>query len=97
MHRSRAHDPTSACPPAHRCATLSRVAAPDASPSLTDLLAEPPPASVLALPAESQQRLAALLVGAREREKQQGDAAVERAIKGVPLPVRGVVRKALVG
>ncbi len=73
------------------------MSAPDAVPSLTDLLADPPPASVLALPEESRQRLAALLVAARERQQQQGDESVERALKGVPLPVRGLVRKALVG
>ena len=73
------------------------VAAPDALPSLTDLLDDEPPASVLALPEESQRRLAELLVAAREEQQRQGDEAVERAVRGVPLPVRGIVRKALVG
>ena len=68
-----------------------------AVPSLTELLPDAPPPSVLALPEPSQRRLAELLVAARARQQQQGDESVERALKGVPLPVRGLVRKALVG
>ncbi len=68
-----------------------------AVPSLTELLHDAPPPSVAALPEPSQRRLAELLVAARARQQQQGDESVERALKGVPLPVRGLVRKALVG
>ncbi len=73
------------------------MAAPDAPPSLTDLLDDEPPAGVLALPEESQRRLAELVVAAREHQQRHSDQAVERALRGVPLPVRGIVRKALVG
>lgn len=60
------------------------------------LKAEPPP-TVAALPAEVQASLAKGIESARRRQSDIIDEAVVVALKGVPLPVRGIVRKALLG
>ena len=62
---------------------------------LADVLGAPPPASVAALSDVVLDRLAAQVVRARSNQKALGDEAVETALKGVPLPVRGIVKKAL--
>lgn len=69
---------------------------PEQSPLQRALRADPP-AGVAALPAEVQDRLADLVDEARRRQARLMTEAVETAIKGVPLPVRGVVKKALLG
>ncbi|MBD8871190.1 hypothetical protein [Nocardioides donggukensis] len=62
---------------------------------LTDLLGPDVPASVLALAPERRDRLASLVRAARAREDAEMAEATGAALKGVPLPLRGAVRKAL--
>jgi hypothetical protein len=68
-----------------------------ASRSLADALGEEPPAAVNALPAEVLSRLADQVEDARQRQAAAMETGVKKALKGVPLPLRGVVRKALLG
>ena len=65
--------------------------------SLADALGEEPPAAVSALPEDAQARLAHQIEEARGRQAAEMDATVLAALKGVPLPFRGMVRKALLG
>lgn len=64
---------------------------------LADALGEEPPPSVNALPAEVRTRLAVQIEDARRRQAAAIDKSVNAALKAVPLPFRGVVRKALLG
>lgn len=64
---------------------------------LTTLLGAEPPAAVRRLPEEVRARLARQLAEAKQREQRDIEAAVKTAVNGVPLPVRGIVRKALLG
>lgn len=64
---------------------------------LEDVLGCPPPPAVAALPPEVRNRLAEQVRSAKQRQREEVDAAVERALHGVPLPVRGVVKKAISG
>lgn len=64
---------------------------------LADTLGDEPPAAVSALPAAVLTRLATQIEDARRRQAAAMDSAVKSALKGVPLPFRGVVRKALLG
>jgi hypothetical protein len=67
------------------------------SGTLADILGEEPPAAVNALPAEVLTRLAGQIEDASSRQAAAMEAGVKQALKGVPLPLRGVVRKALLG
>lgn len=62
---------------------------------LEEALGATPPASVLALPDALRDRLAEQVARARAQQRELTAQAVDRALAGVPLPVRGVVRKAL--
>jgi hypothetical protein len=62
---------------------------------LTEALGAEPPATVLALPDATLTALAEHLVAARQATAALNKQSVETALRGVPLPVRGVVRKAL--
>jgi hypothetical protein len=62
---------------------------------LTEVLRAEPPSAVKALPEEELAALAAQVVAARRANAELNTQAVETALRGVPLPVRGVVRKAL--
>lgn len=64
---------------------------------LAAVLGATPPESVQALPADVRARLAEQVRDGRRRQAKLTEEAVERAITGVPLPVRSVIRKALVG
>lgn len=66
-----------------------------ATDPLREALGAEPPASVAALPAAVRQRLAEQVTAAKRRHHEEVEAAVDRALHGVPLPVRGAVRKAL--
>lgn len=63
--------------------------------ALTDALGEPPPASVAALPDAVRDRLARQLLARRETLLAEGRAATDHALRHVPLPVRGLVRRTL--
>jgi len=65
--------------------------------TLAAVLGAEPPAAVAALPAEVSARLAAQIEEASARQAAAMEAGVKTALKGVPLPLRGVVRKALLG
>lgn len=65
--------------------------------TLAETLGEEPPAAVSALPGEVQARLAGQIEDASRRQAAAMEAGVKTALKGVPLPLRGVVRKALLG
>lgn len=67
----------------------------DSLTSLTELLGQAPPSSVAGLPDDVLARLAEQITTARRRQKQVVEQAVQTAVTGVPLPVRGIVRKAL--
>ncbi|WP_370248899.1 hypothetical protein [Nocardioides sp.] len=64
---------------------------------LAAVLGTTPPESVQALPDDVRQRLADQVRAGRRRQARLTEEAVDRAITGVPLPVRSVIRKALVG
>jgi hypothetical protein len=64
---------------------------------LRDLLGADPPASVLALDADARAALAALLRDARARETRALEESFAATLKHVPFPVRGVVKKVLLG
>ena len=72
-------------------------AAERAGKSLAELLGEEPPASIAALSEADRGALAAVI--AEARRKQAGDLqdAFGEALRHVPFPVRGIVRKVLLG
>lgn len=65
--------------------------------ALRALLGPGVPDELAALPAAVQERLAEQVDAARLTEEQHGREAIDAALSGVPLPVRGLVRKALGG
>ena len=68
-----------------------------AARALAEALGEEPPAAVGALPDEVLTRLAGQIEDASLRQAAAMEAGVKTALKGVPLPLRGAVRKALLG
>jgi hypothetical protein len=64
---------------------------------LRSLLGAEPPASVLALDAEARAALADLLEDARQRQSRALQDSFAATLKHVPFPVRGVVKKVLLG
>ncbi|MGI8679964.1 MAG: hypothetical protein ACR2LX_15035 [Jatrophihabitans sp.] len=68
---------------------------PETSDPLAAALRSEPPAAIAALPEDVRTRLAEQIRSARHRQATVVDDAVRTAVKGVPLPVRGIVRKAL--
>jgi len=69
---------------------------PSTSPLAELLGAELPPA-VAELPAEFHAELAEFLVAARQSQNNALESSVNSALKAVPLPLRGVVKKVLLG
>ena len=68
-----------------------------AATELADLLGAPSPASVAALPPDVQADLAAVLADARRTQAAGLQQAFQEALRHVPFPVRGVVKKVLLG
>jgi hypothetical protein len=68
-----------------------------ASGELAEVLGAELPATVAALPAKVLVRLAEQVDTARRHQAEVMAESVRKAIEGVPFPVRGVVRKALLG
>lgn len=64
---------------------------------LRTLLCAEPPASILALPEASRAELAELLAAARRQQAADLKAAFSASLKHVPFPVRGIVKKVLLG
>jgi hypothetical protein len=69
----------------------------DPDERLRDLLGAAPPASVTALAAGARSALADLLEDSRRRQTQSLEDAFTAALKQVPFPVRGIVKKVLLG
>ena len=65
--------------------------------SLAETLAADLPASVAELPRPVSDRLAEQVRAARERQVVLVEESVQAALQGVPLAVRGVVKKAVLG
>ena len=66
-----------------------------AAADLARALRDTPPTAVAQLPPQTLQRLAAQIDAGRRHHRAVADQAIAKALKGVPLPVRGLVRKAL--
>ena len=69
----------------------------DGATTLSDVLGDGPPDSVAALPRAVLERLANQIEQARRHQADVMAESVRVAVKGVPLPVRGIVRKTLLG
>jgi uncharacterized protein (DUF2236 family) len=72
-------------------------ALPDPDPRLRALLGADAPASVQALDPAARAALADLLEDARRRQTRSLENAFTAALKHVPFPVRGIVKKVLLG
>jgi hypothetical protein len=64
---------------------------------LESLLGAAPPASVQALSADDRDRLATILRDAKRRQVRTLEDAFAATLKHVPFPVRGIVKKVLMG
>jgi hypothetical protein len=65
--------------------------------ALSEVLGAEPAPSITALPADAQAELAELIAAARVRQSESLVTAFDATFKHVPLPVRGIVRKVLLG
>jgi hypothetical protein len=70
---------------------------PDPDDDLRALLGADPPASVTALSADARAELADILRDAKRRQAQSMEDAFAATLKHVPFPVRGIVKKVLIG
>jgi hypothetical protein len=64
---------------------------------LATLLAGEPPASVRALPKRDRAALADLLAESRRRQAEALEESFAASLRHVPFPVRGIVKKVLLG
>lgn len=69
----------------------------DGVAQLRDALRSEPPAGIAELPDETLADLAGLVRDARHRQAAALREAFEATLRHVPFPVRGIVRKVLVG
>jgi hypothetical protein len=69
----------------------------DPDERLRELLGAEPPESVTALDVEARGALADLLEDSRRRQTRSLEDAFTAALKQVPFPVRGIVKKVLLG
>ena len=74
-----------------------RTSVSNADARLRDLLGAEPPPAVLELPDPDRAALADLLADARTRQGKSLEQAFAATLKHVPFPVRGVVKKVLLG
>ncbi len=70
---------------------------PEPDEDLRALLGAEPPASVLALDADTRAALADLLRDSRQRQTRTLEQSFTATLKHVPFPVRGIVKKVLFG
>ena len=68
-----------------------------ADPRLTQLLGTQPPPGIAQLSEADQSRLVDLVAGARKKQSRDLDESFEAALKHVPFPIRGLVKKTLLG
>ena len=64
---------------------------------LADLLGGEPPAGIAALPAADREQLAAVIEAARTKQGRDLAASFDATLKHIPFPLRGVVKKVLMG
>ena len=69
----------------------------ETDPRLVQLLGGEPPAGITALGSVDQQRLVEIVSAARKKQSRDLAASFEAALKHVPFPVRGLVKKTLLG
>ena len=69
----------------------------DPDDDLRALLGTDPPASVRGLSAAEQDQLADLVRGAKQRQERTLEEAFVATLKHVPFPIRGLVKKVLIG
>jgi hypothetical protein len=70
---------------------------PDHDDELRGLLGADPPDSVLALDAQVRAEFAEILRDARRRQTRALEESFTATLKHVPFPVRGIVKKVLLG
>jgi hypothetical protein len=70
---------------------------PDPDDELSTLLGAVPPAGVQALDAGARAELVELIRDSRRRQGRSLEAAFTASLKHVPFPVRGIVKKVLLG
>ena len=64
---------------------------------LRDALGATPPASVAALPSTVRADLATRIESARRLQDRALEGSITQTLKAVPLPLRGIVKKVLLG
>ena len=69
----------------------------DVDTRLRELLGDEPPATVLALEDTDKSELVDLLVEARRRQASSLEKSFDATMQHVPFPVRGIVKKVLLG
>jgi hypothetical protein len=65
--------------------------------SLAELLGTAPPPAVQTLPPAAQERLAEIIADARAQQRRTLDAAFEAALRHLPVPLRPLARRMLLG
>ena len=69
----------------------------EADERLRAVLGAEPPASVLALDEPARAELAGLLEESRRRQSRSLEASFVATLKHLPFPIRGIVKKVLLG
>lgn len=64
---------------------------------LAELLGAEPPSGVAALPAADQQALIEVIEAAKRQQRNDLAASFTATLKHVPFPLRGVIKKVLLG
>jgi hypothetical protein len=65
--------------------------------SLEQLLGDPPPAGVAELSDDDRAELVAVITAARRKQAQDLEASFHATLKHIPFPLRGVVKRVLLG
>lgn len=69
----------------------------DSDQRLREFLGAEPPAGIAALPIADREALTEIVLDARARQAAGLAQALADALRHVPLPARGIVRKVLIG
>ena len=69
----------------------------DSDRRLREFLGGEPPDGISSLPDPARDALIEIVLGARKRQAQSLQAALAAALKHIPLPLRGIVKKVLIG
>jgi hypothetical protein len=64
---------------------------------LAQVLGADPPAGVAALSDADRRALAAVITSARQKQSEDLAASFDATLKHIPFPLRGVVKKVLIG